>query len=406
MTRMTWRRSVTLTMAALLLLAACTDKEPKQPEGQLVTVVAGGGTNPSATKATDLDLTGTAKDLEVGRDGTVRLLTSDGKRAYIWQFKPNGEAQRIDIDPSITEVSQLAVADDGTLYVSNSEQVSRIATNGKVTRVVGNGKVGFTADGAPAADSSTADLYGITVDGDGRLIYSESIYYRAQNQTLGLVRRVEADGRIATIAGRTGPLPENEYSKGIVRAVAPPDGTKALGWAVPGILGLASLATADDGQILLQANRGVLGVAPDGIIKAVVRRRDAEAAPVGARPFTREGDAADADPRFLMDTSITAGGGYVSMPVTGALPTLSPPIPAAFGWNGSYTPSQQEIIDAARQSAVKSEAPSLLRLAQPDGSVTTAAWPADGGAVRAGRVYLLMAGSGHKLMIGSMSLPS
>ncbi len=407
MTPMTWRRSVTLTVAAVLLLTACTDKDPKQPDGQQVTIVAGGGTNPTATKSTDLALTGTARDLEVGRDGTVNLLTTtDGKRSHIWQFKPDGDAQRIDIDPSITEVSQLAVADDGALYVSHSAQVSRIAASGKATRVVGNGKVGFTADGGQAADSPSDGVAGITVDREGRLIYAERVVYQAQSQVSGLVRRVGADGRIATVAGRPGLLADEEYSKGIVASVSPPDGTKATDWALPGITGVGSLATGDDGQILVQGNRGVLSVTSDGILHAVARRRDAAAAPIADGPFTREGDAADADPRFDATSSITADGGYVSMPVYKASPNSVRGVPAAFRWQGSYSPTQQAVIDAASRRAADNDPQQILRMVRPDGSVTTAAWAVEGGAVRGDRIYLLLRGDSTTLMIGSISLPS
>jgi hypothetical protein len=215
---------------------------------------------------------------------------------------------------------------------------------------------------------------------------------------------VEADGRIVTIAGRPGALSDEDYSKGALAAVSPPDDTKALAWPLPGPLQLESLATGDDGQILLQASHGVLSVANDGRIHAVARHRDPEAAPLGDRPFTHEGDAADADPSFTENVGITADGGYVSMTVLKVPPSTTGSVPAAFAWKGSYTPTQQEIIDAALQRA-KSNLPPVLRLIQPDGSVTTAAWPVAGGAVRGGRVYLLAEGSGYKLMIGSVNLP-
>jgi hypothetical protein len=74
--------------------------------------------------------------------------------------------------------------------------------------VVGGGGQGFTKDGA-AATGPTAGIDGLTVDRQGRLLYSEARW--SSNYIVKLIRRVEADGRIRTIAGKTatfnGPMP-------------------------------------------------------------------------------------------------------------------------------------------------------------------------------------------------------
>jgi len=417
---MTWRRSATGVMAVAaavaavsLSLSACTDDSPKrsdEPHGQALVVVAGGGTDASAKTAADAKLTGFVRDLEVGRDGVVRFLTSEKNRASIWVFQPGGSAQRILVDPSITAVSQLAVADDGTMYVSHSVKgaglVSKVDAAGKTTPIVGDGRVGFTADGGRAAGPASA-ITGISVDRQGRLVYGELRFYDAVRQNIGLLRRVEANGRVTTIAGRSDPLSSDDYSAGIVGSVAPPAGTKALGWALPGIFQLRSLATGNDGTIYVESDRGVLAVAPDGTIRAVARRRDKSAAPVAERPFSREGDAADADPNFLPDAGITEDGGYVTLPVQYARAEDSRAVPSAYRWRGNISAGPQKIVDAAAQGTDGDDLQHLLRLVRPDGSVTTAAWAVEGGAVRAGHLYVVISsGFGGELLIGRLDVPN
>ena len=409
MCAMMWPRTVIMGLVSALLLSGCTDDSTKAPDGQAVEIVAGGGSDPAATRALDAKLTGFAEDLEVGRDGVVRLLTTVDKRVTVWLFQPDGGLQRIDLGPGAQAASELAVADDGTMYISHSVGavgvVSKVSAAGKVSPVVGSGRSGFTSDGG-AALRPASRIDGITIDRQGRLVYGELRFYSAQNQELGLIRRVEADGRIRTIAGRSEPFPSSaEYGEGMLGSVAPPAGTKAVGWALPGVSQLESLATGDDGTIFAQSERGVLAFPPDGTVAAVARRRDPESAPVGDRPFAREGDAADADPLFLPGSGITADDRYVAMPVRVARPENLRDVPAGFRWSGSYTPGQQALVDAAGQNAVGRSLQEVVRLVLPDGSLTTAAWSVQCTALRDGWLYLLTGTKDGQLLIGRVKLP-
>ncbi|MFD7161162.1 hypothetical protein ACFV9C_41715 [Kribbella sp. NPDC059898] len=398
-----------LAASECLFLTACADHSPKQQERQALTVVAGGGTDASATKADEARLSGSVRDLEVDGHGVVRLLISEKNRATIWVFQPGGGAQHILVDPAVTSASQLAVADDGTIYISHSlkgiGQVAKIDASGKVTPMVGDGRLGFTVDGGPATGSASA-ITGICVDPQGRLVYGEVRYLDASRQDIGLLRRVEADGRVTTIAGRSAPLSDDDYPGAIARSVAPPAGTKALAWPLPGIFQLRSLAAGDDGTIFLESDRGVLAVALDGTIHAVARRRDASGAPVADRPFTREGDAADADPNFLPDAGITADAGSVTLPVQYRGAQDSRSVPPAYRWTGKLSAGAQKIINAATYSAEGDALQHLLRVVRPDGSVTTAAWAVDGGAIRGDSVYVVITSeSAEESLVGRLDIP-
>jgi hypothetical protein len=197
-----------------------------------------------------------------------------------------------------------------------------------------------------------------------------------------------------------------DYSDAITRSVSPPTGTKALGWPIPGTLQLSSLATGSDGTIYAQSEQGVLAVSPEGLITAKARRRDPAAAPVADRPFSNEGDAADAAPQFDRGNGITEDGGWLTLPVAYSRSDGSRSRPPAYRWLGTYTPGQKAIIDSSDQQAQKDGLQQILRMVKPDGSLTTAAWAISGGAVRAGNLYVAISGARDHMLLGRITLPA
>lgn len=404
MSAMRLRRTVTLALAAALLLSGCTDDSKETPPGQAVEIIAGGGTNPNATKALDAQLTGKVDDFGVGRDGVIRVLTTDAGRVSILLIHPDGRFQRISLDSKLAGATQLAVADNGTMYVSHSGigtgAVSRVESDGRLIPVLGNGHGGFTPDGGPALGPSGYTA-GIAVDRQGRLVYGEGLNVKdPTTHSNSLLRRIEANGTVATIGGDPATiLDDRKYQRAILRSVAPPPGTKSVGWPLAGTGQLQSLAVNDGGTVFAESRRGVLAFASDGTVTAAARQRDPEAAPVSDHPFADEGDAADAEPRFEGEyPGITEGSGYLSMVVR-----HSGDRPAAFRWGGEHTPDQQAIIDKAGEQVDQVD---ILRLVKPDGRLTTAAWWVEGGAVSDGWVYVLVGTRNGPFLVGKIQLPA
>jgi sugar lactone lactonase YvrE len=79
-------------------------------------------------------------------------------------------------------------------YPREANRVRRIDTrSGVISTVVGNGRPGFSGDGGPAVEALLNQPRGIAFDREGRLLIADSGNFR--------IRRLDADGRITTIAG-------------------------------------------------------------------------------------------------------------------------------------------------------------------------------------------------------------
>jgi RHS repeat-associated protein len=141
--------------------------------------------------------------IAVASDGTV--YTTDGNR--IFRLNANGTTTVVaggggstaDGVPAtqafMTGINDIEIASDGSIYVMVNDQskVRRIGTDGIIRTVAGNGTFGFSGDGGPALQAQFNGVYGIGLGPDGSLYIADNGNRR--------IRRVGADGRIATIAG-------------------------------------------------------------------------------------------------------------------------------------------------------------------------------------------------------------
>ena len=89
----------------------------------------------------------------------------------------------------------LALDGQGNLYIADAEnhRVRRVDAAGTIATVAGTGAVGFGGDGGPATQAQLMLLEGVALDGQGNLYIADSGNVR--------VRRVDAAGMIATVAG-------------------------------------------------------------------------------------------------------------------------------------------------------------------------------------------------------------
>jgi hypothetical protein len=88
----------------------------------------------------------------------------------------------------------LAGASDGTLYISErlGHRIWRLK-DGQLTRVAGTGRLGRSPEGVPASRARIYFPEGLAIHPDGGIVFADSWNHR--------VRRVDAEGRVWTIAG-------------------------------------------------------------------------------------------------------------------------------------------------------------------------------------------------------------
>jgi hypothetical protein len=89
----------------------------------------------------------------------------------------------------------VAALPDGGFLVAEYEghRVRRVSADGVITRVAGTGSVGFSGDGGAATAAQLNKPVGVSTTPDGGFLIGDSLN--------GRVRKVSADGTIATVAG-------------------------------------------------------------------------------------------------------------------------------------------------------------------------------------------------------------
>jgi sugar lactone lactonase YvrE len=182
----------------------------KVDPGGIITTVAGGGTllgdGGPATSACLAGVLGVALDgggnlfiatrgntacsqriRKVNTSGIISTIAGTGVSGYSGD---GGPATAAKIDPE-----DVAVDAQGNVYIADigSDRVRKVDGIGIISTFAGSGAAGFAGDGGPATVAQLNEPYGVTVDGQGNLYIAD---FRNDR-----VRRVDAGGTIATIAG-------------------------------------------------------------------------------------------------------------------------------------------------------------------------------------------------------------
>src|SRR5262245_3543557 len=129
-------------------------------------------------------------------DGSLGVIAGTGTPGY---GGDGGRATNANIDSP----TALARDTDGSLlFVDNGNScIRRVAPRGTITTVAGIcGSEGYSGDGGPALEAELSRPLGLVLDPEGGFYFSDN--------DKGLVRHVDADGRMSTIAGagRVSPL--------------------------------------------------------------------------------------------------------------------------------------------------------------------------------------------------------
>jgi hypothetical protein len=128
-----------------------------------------------------------ARVLTLEHDGTLGVLAGSD---VLGNDGDGGPA----LAATFTELEALAVAPDGTIYVSDgvNHRVRRVTSEGTVEAVAGTGAEGYAGDGGPAAAALLHHPQGLALDAEGRLYIADTFNH--------VVRRVSGE-RIETICG-------------------------------------------------------------------------------------------------------------------------------------------------------------------------------------------------------------
>jgi sugar lactone lactonase YvrE len=120
----------------------------------------------------------------------VRKVAPDGAISTIPGYGPAPDGSTCS---NIEGPHGLAVDASGNVYANELHRVRRIAPAGDVETVAGNNTDSYSGDGGPAAAAQLSSPWGVAVDSQGNLWFSDS-----GNRT---IRRIAAGGVITTLAG-------------------------------------------------------------------------------------------------------------------------------------------------------------------------------------------------------------
>ena len=118
---------------------------------------------------------------------TLELLAGTGVPGYLGD---GGSAVGAQLDQPMG----VAVDAAGNVLVADlSNRIRKITPDGIITTVAGSGIAGFAGDGGPATDAQLNHPTGVVVDATGGILIADQHNYR--------IRRVDPSGTITTIAG-------------------------------------------------------------------------------------------------------------------------------------------------------------------------------------------------------------
>jgi NHL repeat len=236
-------------------------------------------------------------DVAVAEDGTVYAVDSthvvrvrDGRATRIaGNYSKLGYADGRGRRARFKSATGIAIAPDGTLVVADrlNHRIRRVTPAGRVTTIAGTGRQGFSGDGGPATAARLNQPTNVAVDATGAIFVADHHNHR--------VRRIAPDGTITTIAGNGGddPRPRNF------------DGLPATEHATtPFVIGVA---VDGHGNVFVAGASRVGVIDSAGIFRTIANRRGRE------RHSGDGGPAIDAGMRALGALHVDAGGNlYVS----------------------------------------------------------------------------------------------
>ena len=194
----------------------------------------------------------------LGYEGRVRNVDVNGTISTVagsWYCTPDGTntADGIPATQACIDPQSLALGPDGNLYIATGQRIRKVGADGIITTVAGRypQSYGGIVDGIPAIEADMRPR-GIAFGPDRSLYFADWMY--------GVVRRIDPDGIITTVAGNGQPCWDWVCGDG--------------GPATSAALGSPEyIAIAADGSIYFTDTGGMPAlrkVGPDGIITTVL----------------------------------------------------------------------------------------------------------------------------------------
>ena len=125
---------------------------------------------------------------KVGKDGKIETVAGTLSGGFSGD---GGAATQAGLDSP----RGVAVDSRGNVYIADwgNRRVRRVGADGMISTFAGTGKAGYSGDGGPATQADLRDPSGVSLDAQGNLFIADT--------GNGRVRKVGADGLIATVAG-------------------------------------------------------------------------------------------------------------------------------------------------------------------------------------------------------------
>ncbi|MBL0122655.1 MAG: hypothetical protein IPP88_07940 [Betaproteobacteria bacterium] len=245
------------------------DGDNQQAIGARLTTPHGIAVGPDGTVFITNTLSGRIR--RVTPDGTITTVAGNG------QLNNNGDGGPATL--AATEGVDVAVGQDGSLFIAGAGRVRRVGTDGIITSVAGNGILGYTGDGGPATAARLSNAVRVAVGPDGSLFIADRDNH--------CIRRVGTDGIITTVAGTGASGFSGDGGPATVATFTQP----------------AALAVGPDGSLYIGdgPQQRIRRVGPDGIITTI--------AGIGPNNGYYGGDGGPATAAILTNYDSSAMGG-------------------------------------------------------------------------------------------------
>ncbi len=299
---------------------------------------------------------------------TIRRVTADGVAMLAGSGKRGADGDGGPaVGASLLDPSWLLVDGSGAVFVSTINRIRRIDADGTIATVAGSGEEGFDGDGEQAALSALNGNAGMALDDKGNLYFADRGNHR--------VRRISRGGVITTVAGSDAVAPVVEGGaatsgrlQGPMDVAVAPDGTIY----VAEFDGHRVLRLNLDGTVSVVAGTGTPGFSGDGGPGAAAQINSPRALAVDVEGNLYIGDWKNQAIRRI-DTSgriVTVAGlgtGRSSGGAPAMIAGLGPPLDLALGPGGRLYVLQQDTYTVSMLRAPSPDDPVLACQGDPAG---------------------------------------